>query len=560
MNYILHKDLQKEFNKAIKYHQQGNLAIAKRMYIDIIKENQDFYEAYNNLGVILKSEGNFNEAMLMYNKAIKLNKFYSDAYNNIGNLLVLEDRHEDSIYYYKKTIDIDSSHYGAYLSLSDVYIHLGYLDDAEYFIREVIRLNPDSYIAYNNLGNVLKNKGLITKAIESFKKSLELNSNCELTYHNYANLLSDLGEKDKAKDLLTKAIYIKPDFADAHRGLSNLIKFKENDKYLEEINLLLNITKNDKDRGYLNFALSKAYEDIGDVNRCFNYLEAGNKIFKNIYNYKHEQYLKIADMIKSFFNNKLSLNNKIVNHGKRMIFIVGMPRSGTSLVEQILSTHSLVYGAGELDFMRKEVNKILLKIQDNKSIDTNNISDLKINYIKSLDNMDILESIVVDKMPHNFLYIGFILQAFPDAKIIHTKRDAMAICWSMYKNFFPSKALAFSFDMKDLASFYHLYDDMMKFWNELYPDKIYNLEYEKLTEYQEEETRKLLEYCELPWEDACLEFHKTKRYVGTASNQQVRKGMYKGSSEAWRKYEKHLQPLIEELKKPLDVDEFLPKK
>ena len=153
-----------------------------------------------------------------------------------------------------------------------------------------------------------------------------------------------------------------------------------------------------------------------------------------------------------------------------------------------------------------------------------------------------------DKMPMNFRYIGFILSAFPEAKIVHLKRDARATCWSIYKHYFDSSGIGYSCDQKDLAKYYGLYSNLMNFWHELYPNKIYDISYEDLTANQEEETRKLLKYCDLEWDENCLSFHKNERAVKTASALQVRKKMYQGSSEAWKKYESYLGPLLKGLK------------
>ena len=151
-------------------------------------------------------------------------------------------------------------------------------------------------------------------------------------------------------------------------------------------------------------------------------------------------------------------------------------------------------------------------------------------------------------MPLNFQYIGFILTAFPEAKIINLKRDAMAVCWSNYKRYFNSRGNGWAYNLVDCASFYKLYNLLMEFWHQLFPDKIYDISYEELTINQEEETRKLLEYCELDWDENCLNFHKNTRGVVTASSSQVRQKMYQGSSEAWKKYESNLKPIIEGLK------------
>ncbi len=151
-------------------------------------------------------------------------------------------------------------------------------------------------------------------------------------------------------------------------------------------------------------------------------------------------------------------------------------------------------------------------------------------------------------MPLNFRWIGFILTAMPEAKVINLQRDPVATCWSVFKHYFSSKGTGYAYDLVDVAEYYKMYVSLMDFWRARFPNKIYDLDYEALTENQEEETRKLLKYCNLGWEDQCLEFHKTKRAVKTASSFQVRQAMYKGSSDAWRKYEAHIQPMLQALK------------
>ena len=168
-------------------------------------------------------------------------------------------------------------------------------------------------------------------------------------------------------------------------------------------------------------------------------------------------------------------------------------------------------------------------------------------YFHSLSSFNINEDIITDKWPLNFQYIGTILTAFPEAKIIHLKRDARAVCWSIYKHYFSGKGNGWAYNFDDLISFYASYFDLMNFWHELFPDKIYNINYEKLTTNQKDETKNLLRYCDLDWDDNCLNFHTNTRAVKTASAAQVRKKMYQGSSEDWKKYEKHIKPLIEGL-------------
>ena len=227
-----------------------------------------------------------------------------------------------------------------------------------------------------------------------------------------------------------------------------------------------------------------------------------------------------------------------------------MPRSGTTLVEQIISSHPSVYGADELSTISELTNSILkdLSGQAKNGISEKSFLSMRHQYLESLSNFNINEEIITDKWPLNFQYIGFILSAFPEAKIIHLKRDARAICWSIYKHYFSGNGNGWAYNFDDLASFYGAYLDLMNFWHKLFPDKIYDISYEKLTINQKNETKNLLKYCDLDWSDSCLNFHTNKRAVKTASASQVRKKIYQGSSKEWSKYEEHIKPLIESLK------------
>jgi hypothetical protein len=230
-----------------------------------------------------------------------------------------------------------------------------------------------------------------------------------------------------------------------------------------------------------------------------------------------------------------------------------MPRSGTSLVEQILASHAEVYGAGELDTVNKSLRSSILQRRTEMGSKCEGyplapiIERLRSDYLTTVSNLNTPEPYMVDKMPLNFLWGGFILEAFPEAKIIHTKRSPQATCWSIYQQHFAADELGFAYDLADLAGFYGLYLDLMHFWHIRYPNRIYDLVYEELTENQNRETEGLLAFCGLEWDPNCLNFHKTKRLVKTASDIQVRQKLYTGSSEKWKNYKKHLGPLLKDL-------------
>jgi len=226
------------------------------------------------------------------------------------------------------------------------------------------------------------------------------------------------------------------------------------------------------------------------------------------------------------------------------IFILGMPRSGTTLVEQIISSHSQVHGAGELRFLSRFGGSLSRGNQTNSS---ENVLQMRKAYLCELEKVSNGCQFVIDKMPHNFLYVALILKALPEAKVIHVQRDPAATCWSNFKHYFDEKGLGFGYDLKDTVNYFKLYQDLMEFWDQQYSEHIYHLDYEKLTLDQEAETRKLIEHLELDWEDNCLSPQENERIVKTASQQQVRQKVYTGSSQAWRKFEPYLDGAFDSL-------------
>jgi hypothetical protein len=203
-----------------------------------------------------------------------------------------------------------------------------------------------------------------------------------------------------------------------------------------------------------------------------------------------------------------------------------------------------VQGAGELKFLSSLGGSIA---RGDKPLTIENMTEFHMKYLEELAKLSNGYQFVTDKMPHNFLYIALILKALPEAKIIHVKRNPAATCWSNFKHYFSSNGLGYSYDLSDTVQYFNLYQDLMNFWDDLYPDQIYHLDYDRLTVEQELETRQLVEHLGLDWEDACLSPHENKRSVRTASQQQVREKIYSGSSEEWRKYELYLDGAFDAL-------------
>jgi tetratricopeptide (TPR) repeat protein len=505
---------------------------------------------FNLIGACYKEIDQLEGAVKMFRIAVSINSNYAEAYFNLGATLQALDQKDESIESYKKAIAISPNYPDALNNLGNVYISLDQYEAGIESFEWAIAYKHDFAEAYNNLGNAYNDFGNEQDAIINFEKAIKYNQNYEKAYFNLALVFKYLGDEKGFLKNIEKAIDLKPDWGHAFYHLSRVKKFVKKDPQIDKMKSFL---KRDDlttlDRIGFNFALSKAFEDLQNNKYQFKFLNDANSLRKKELEYTIEKDQGLFSIIKSVFQSNTNIIKPLTSNAikVRPIFILGMPRSGTSLVHQILDSHVHVHGVGELNNLNKIIMPLLkdLDTLNNKGFSENEMLSIRSNYISSLPMTGVEKNIIVDKMPINFRYIGFILSAFPEAKIIHMNRDPMATCWSIYK--YEFRGNAYSFDQKDIADYYLLYRDLMDFWNKLFPDKIYELNYENLTINQEEETRKLLDYCDLDWDENCLNFYNNSSAVKTTSSMQVRKKMYQGSSEAWKKYENYLQPLIKGL-------------
>jgi len=542
--------LRHEFNSVFALYSTGQFQVA----INKIKALNEIYPneplLFNLVGACYKELGHLEGAAKMFGVAVSLKPEYAEAHFNLGVIDQALENLETAVACYKRAIAISPNYPDAYNNLGTSFYDLGQIEDSIESLEWAIAYKRDFPEAHYNLGRSLSDYGRVDAAIKSFKEAIKYNPDYVKAYFNLALSLKDIGDKEGFLKNIEKTLDIKPEWGAANYHLSQVKKCKKNDP--KTAKMLSFLDKDDldlTDRVNINFALAKSYEDMGNHSKQFKFLEEGNHLRKKELNYSIERDLKLFSRIKESFNPLPSFVNKTSSklNSLRPIFIVGMPRSGTSLVHQILDSHSEVYGAGELNNLNKFIFPFI-KENNNKEesgFSAKNLLYIREQYLNSLLSLNVKESLIVDKMPLNFRYIGFILMAFPEAKILHMKRDPMATCWSIYKSFFNGNS--YSFNQEDLAQYYGFYKDLMSFWDKLFPTQIYNVCYEDLTTDQELETRNLLKYCDLEWDENCLNFHKNKTAVKTTSSMQVRQKMYQGSSEVWKKYEDYLQPLIKGL-------------
>ena len=526
---------------------QGKLCEAINVFQKALSIKPDYAEAFNNIGNALKDQGKMEEAIEAYTKALSIKPNYAHAFYNMGNALKEQGGLEEAIEAYTKALSIKPNYAEAHNNMGAALTKQRRLEDAVAAYSKALSIKPNYAEAYNNMGSAFRDQGKLEEAIEAYTKALSIKPDYAEAYNNMGSALRDQGKLEEAIDTYAKALSIKPDYAEAHRNLSPIKKYTENDKQFLQVQKLHKRDGLSKDtRCHLSFALAKMYEDIGKLNQAFSHLSEGNALRKKLLKYSISQDQALFNKLKNTQPNlsKNKLEVTATSGEVSPIFILGMLRSGTTLVEQIVSSHSKVTGAGELNYVSKFGSKLAV---DPISVGPENISKFRDNYLSELSKVSNGKYLVTDKMPPNFRFIPLICAAFPEAKIIHVQRNAAATCWSNFRHYFVSDSLGYCYDLKDVVSYYDLYSDLMKLWQSNYADRIYNLNYETLTTDQENETRKLIKYLGLKWQQTCLAPQKNKRSVRTASQQQVRREVYKGSSEAWLKYKPFLDGAFDNL-------------
>ena len=480
----------------------------------LIKKFPEQVIFYNAMALSYASLNKNEEGLKILDKALKNHNNNILILNNIGLLNSNLNNNKLSREYYDRALSMNST-------FVDVHVNKAHLELKENNIEEAEKL-------------FLKAKKLC--------KNLQQR---EVVNIGLGQLYEQIGNFEKSINIFNEILGDNPLNTMIHKSISASKTYKSKDD--DHLKKMISLLKHIKDPDLLHdlyFALAKAYEDIGEYEESFRYLIEGNSILDDKYGYDIKKDTNLFENLKNFFQ-KNDLEN--LENPNKFIFIVGMPRSGTTLTEQIISSHSSVYGAGELSFLDSGIKKFLLKedLIKTKKISKNELEKIKDNYLKGTNTFKSNNKIITDKAPLNFRWIGFIRKLFPNSKIIHCQRDPMDVCFSNLKNSFNSKALSFSYNIKKLGQYFNLYKNLMNFWNSLYPDSIYNLSYEKLTLNQEVETRKLIEFCELDWENNCLLPHQNKNKISTVSLAQARLPVYKTSINKWKNYSKYLKELEE---------------
>ena len=349
-----------------------------------------------------------------------------------------------------------------YNILSLAYNKINDLENARLNMLECLMLAPDYYEALNNYGLILQKLGYETDAIIQFKKALKIKPDFAEAFNNMGLSQRNLGSKREAKINLKKAIRLDAQLCISYNNLKDLHTFSSEDPLIFQMEELLSDNGlQDSEKCHLHFALSKAYEDLDDLTTSYSHLKTGNALRKKVLKYDFSEDVQAFEKIKLNTQNiKKVISSFDTDAQPKPIFILGMMRSGTTLVEQIVSRHSRVTGAGELGYLGRFGYDLAIGL---KAATSENIKTLRDSYLTSLQQRNENTEFITDKMPVNFKFINLIKTALPEAKIIHVHRDPKATCWSNFKHYFSSNAHGFCYDLNDTVQYYKLYEDLMNF-------------------------------------------------------------------------------------------------
>ena len=494
------------------------------------------------LGSLLMELGQPDAAIAPLKTALKRDPKSPEAGTNLAIALRIVGQTAEAVATARTTLVHHPKLAPARAALALALVEDGLPMEAAQLLQTMAEEAPTSADVHFELGRALFAAQRFDAARAAFEAAVTLDPKHERALNELGSTALTAGDFTRAREIFQTAINTHPDSAAGYYNLSRSINVAPNDPLIAQMLALEAKTPRPADRILLNFGLAKALEDAGQVDESFAALKRANDQRRTLYPYDAAQEIGLFNALKTrHWSPKAQLASG--NPARRPIFILGMMRSGTTLMEQIISAHPQVYGAGELDYLGKAVMAEMSK--GSAPMDAAAMTRIRENYLSRLENLPGDTPVVTDKMPANFVLIGVILRALPEARILHMRRDPIAVCWSIYKKNFTGNRLRFSNDLNDIAQYYDAYTDYMAFADSQAPGAICHIDYAELTNTPEPVIRRALDHCGLPFDPACLAPEKNDRQIRTASYKQAREGIYQGSTTKWRGFEPYLKPLID---------------
>lgn len=494
------------------------------------------------LGSLLLQLGQPEAAIPPLRIALKRDPKSPEAGTNLSIALRMAGQSADAVAVARATLTHHPALPPAKAALALALVEDGLPLEAAEMLQAMAATTPKAADLHFELGRALFAAQRYEPARAAFESAVQLDPGHDRALNELGSAVLTAGDFERARAIFETAIKAHPDSAAGYYNLARAMDVTASDPLIGRMQALEAKTPRPTDRILLNFGLAKALEDAGQVDESFAALKRANDLRRALYPYDFAQEAEFFAALKArHWSPKAQL--AAAPAARRPIFILGMMRSGTTLMEQIISAHPAVYGAGELDYLGKAVMAEMSK--GSAPLDANAMARIRDAYLARLAALPGDTPFVTDKMPANFALVGVIQRALPEARIIHMQRDPIAVCWSIYKKNFVGNRLRFTNDLADIAAYFDAYRDYMAFAEAQAPGAICHVDYAELTKGPEPVIRRVLDFCGLPFDAACLAPENNKRQIQTASYKQARSGIYQGSTSKWRGFEPYLKPLID---------------
>jgi tetratricopeptide (TPR) repeat protein len=577
--------------QAVSHFQAGRLAEARSLCHQVLTADQHLADAQHLWGVLELRRGDFESAIKSISRALELGPARAEYHNSLGVAYSKNHQLAHAIHHFWLVLASEPKNLGAMQNLAQALRDAGYarealrisqeavaldpeavvepawlcevarqfretgrLTDAIAAYRRVLRVQPDLLAAQVGLMQALEQDGQVQESLAATDALLKQQPRHAEALKNRGILCMQLGWTEEAVRSLEQALEVNPRYAEAYRVLTQVRRFQPSDPLIAQMAALCcQEATPESDRQLLHFALGKVYEDVHDYDQAFAQYAAGNALHRQQVHYDpRDTVLRVNALVEFFTPQRFAqLGDRFAIDSALPIFVVGLPRSGTSLVEQILASHPLVHGAGELEYLRRLIDRIPTLVYPSASypyclerLSPGLARQLATEYVDALAVMAPHARHVTDKMPWNFYTLGLMELFWPHAKIIHCRRDPLDTCWSCYTRYF-STGQPFAWDLVELGHYYRQYERLAAHWRMALPIQVWEVQYEELVADPERGCRDLLQFCGLEWDPHCLDFHQTQRPVKTEPG--VRQPVYRSSIARWRRFEAHLAPLRQAL-------------
>ncbi|MCF6290191.1 MAG: tetratricopeptide repeat protein [Desulfobacterales bacterium] len=538
-------------------HEKGNNDRARELIERAIEINPDQPVYHSNLGIVLRDLDRDEDAVACFDRALALEPEFYEVLNNKANGLQKLGRLEEAFACHQKALGLRPGSPETYLNLGTLLMEQGKNAAAIEHFHKAVQLKPDYAFAHRNMGLACEEIGKADQAIACYQKALQLMPDDASVYIYLGKLYAQIGKQEQAFSHYSKALEVQPDNGAAIYSLAMSRRYDspDHEDAVRARKLLKRSNLPENEAGSLHFALGKIYDDCGLYQEAFGHFRQGNQIKHSISPWDKEEFYDSIEKTISIFTPELIERLKPLGCDSELpVFIIGMPRSGTTLVEQIIASHPRAQGAGELSKIQQIADSWStgqegdLGYPENiVTLDREETQDAARGYLEFIrEKAGDTPLRITDKMPYNFLHLGLINILFPRSRIIHCQRHPLDCCLSMYFQSFQT-GNQHTYDLTSLGEYYCQYVRLMAHWQRVLSLDIFEIRYEELIRAQEEKTREMLQFLGLEWDERCLSFHRTRRSVESASIWQVREPLYSRSVNRWRNYDEFLAPLREAL-------------